>query len=218
MQRTSKFGVFFLAVALPVVIGALTLKTHTPEPTHFGKPLSYWLADGFSFLSSVGGRPPAESAFRSMGSKAVPFLIAALGRTDGPFKQLYLRCYPKLPLKLKTSLPRPYTSYAIRGRAVLALTFLGPTAKPAIPSLLNLLRNDSDGTRRANVINCLDAIDNGDYLEEVIDAFKTARNDPDPLVAQAAWGKLNRRFPIGYLQLNDFETTLRKEYEKIDKK
>lgn len=221
MQRTTQFGMLLLAVALAVALGRLTLKTHQPEPWHLGKPASYWLTDGFTLLPGVDDRPPAESAFRCMGSNAVPFLIATLARTDGPLKQIYLRCYPKLPAKLRTRLPRPASADALRDRAFLVLRIMGPTAKAAIPPLLNVLTNDPGGMRRVNAIVCLDAIDTG-HLEEVVDAWRKARNDPDPLVARMATDALRRRFPIGYLPLGSHEISLLREgaeaYEKVDKK
>ena len=212
MQRTTRFGILFLVVALAVALGRLALKPDRSEALHLGKPISYWLTDGFTFTPGVDGRPQAESAFRCMGSNAVPFLIATLGKTDGALKQIYLRCYPKLPAQLTRRLPRPFSADALRGRAILALTLIGPAAKPAIPSLLKLLVNDRDGRRRANALRCLDAIDNGQYQEDVVGTLERARRDPDPLVARTATDTLKRRFPIGYLPVGAGL------YEKIDKK
>ena len=221
MQRTTKFGILFLAVALTVALGRLALKTHRPEPSYLGKPVSFWVIDGFTW-SPGKGRPPAESAFRSMGSNAVPFVIATLAKTDGPFQQIYLRCYPKLPAKLRAQLPHPTPADAIRNRAILALALLGPSAKAAIPALLNVLTNDPASMHRANAVHSLDAIDNGDFQHEVIDALKRAETDADPWVARTATQTLKRRLPLGFLPLTDREMSMFREGahppEKIGKK
>jgi hypothetical protein len=136
-----------------------------------------------------------------MGSNAVPFLIDTLGKTDGPLKRMYVGCYPKLPAKLRMRLPRPASADVLRSRAILVLMRMGPTAKAAIPSLLNVLANDPDARRRANAVACLDAIDNGDFQEDVLYALKRARGDPDPLVARMAINTLKCRFPLGFPRL-----------------
>ena len=164
------------------------LKPRPPEP-YLGKSINYWLTDGFSIPPGADDRPPAESAFRCMGSNAVPLLIADLGKSDGPLKRIYSR----------KQAPRPVSADTVRGRAVLALAIIGPSAKAAIPALLSELTNDPGGMRRANTVVCLDAIDNGDYQERVVAAVMRARTDPDSRVARAAIGVLERRFPLGVL-------------------
>jgi len=221
MQRTTKFGILMLVMAFAIAIGRLALKTDQPEPSYQGKPVSYWLTDGFTFSPSVDDRPPAESAFRCLGANAVPFLIATLGRTDGPLKQIYLRCYPKLPAKLRTQLPRPASADALRGRAILSLRIIGPAAKAAIPSLLNVLTNDPGAMRRANAVVCLDTIDGGHLQTEVVDAWLRVRSDPDPVVARMATEVLRRHFPLGVLEIKDGEISLVRGgdvYEKVHKK
>ena len=197
MPKKAKFGMLLLIAAFAVAIGELAVKSYQPRPRYLGKPVSYWLSEGFSLPHSYDESPPAELAFRSMGSNAVPFLTTKLGKTDGALQDMYLRYYPKLPLKLRKQLPRPFSADELRGRAILALTLIGPPAKPAIPSLLNVLANETNGLRRANAIFCLDAIDNGAYQNEVVDAWLRARSERDPMVAAAATSVLNRRFPLG---------------------
>ena len=222
MQKRTKFGILLFFVAFAVAIGRLAPKSHQPVSSYLGKPVSYWLNDGFSIPSDLDGRRPSESAFRCMGSNAVPFLIAALGQTDGPLKHFYCRCYPQLPVKVRKKWPRPTSADELRGRAIIALALIGPTAKQALPSLLNVLAKDTNAFRRANAVLCLDAVDNGNYQEEVVDAWRRARSDADPMVAQAATAVLRRRFPLGYLPLGGHEMSVVREgtnvYEEIDKK
>jgi hypothetical protein len=218
MQRRTKFGILLLFMAFAVAIGTLALKSRQPESSYLGKPESYWLNDGFSIPRDIDGRRPAESAFRCMGSNAVPFLIAALGQTDGPLKHFYSRCYPQLPVKVRKKLPRPTSADELRGRAIIALTLIGPTAKPALPSLLNVLAKDTNAFRRANAVVCLDAVDNGNYQEEVVDAWLRARSDPDPWVARAATGVLRRRFPLGVFRIDFHEMSLPREGFDINEK
>ena len=199
----TKFAILFLSVVLAVSLGWLVRKADRPEPLYQGKPVSYWINEGFSLPLGSDDRPPAESAFRSMGSNAVPFLIATLGKTDGPLKRIYIQCYSKLPAKFNRQMPRPCSADTIRGRAILALTLIGPTAKAAIPSLLNVLTHDPDRMRRANTVACLDSIDDGQLQEEVVDALKRARCDTDPYVARRAIETLKRHFPLGFSRLPD---------------
>ena len=210
MQRTSKFAVVLLVLAFALAAGRLALKTNQPQPAYLGKPVSYWLTDGFSFSSSVDGRLP-ESAFRRMGSNAVPFLMATLARTDGPLKQIYFSCYTKLPVRVQKQLPHLVPADVARRRAIFALAIIGPAAKPAIPALLKVLANDPDGLRRGNAVTCLDAIDGGQLQNEVVDAWLRARSDPDPVVARTATDVLRWRFPLGVLQLDAQGTTLVRE-------
>ena len=153
-----------------------------------------------------------------MGSNAVPFLIATLGKTDGPLQQVYFCCYPKLPVKLRKKLPHPASADVLRGRAIIALTLIGPTAKPAIPSLLRVLAKDTNAFRRANAVMCLDAVDNGNYQEEVVDAWLRARSDPDPKVERQAVGVLKRRFPLGVFRMDFREMSYAREGADINEK
>jgi HEAT repeat protein len=203
MQRVIKFSMLIFAVVLAVVLGRLAFKAHQPEASYLGKPASYWLSEGFTYSLGVEGRPPAESAFRFMSSNSVPFLTAALARTDGPLEQVYLGFYPKLPIKLRMRLPQPVAADVLRRRAICALMLIGPPARAAIPSLLNVLTNDPDKIQRSFAVACLDAIDNGDLQDEVVDAWKQARSDVDPLVARSAANVLARHFPLGFLPLDD---------------
>jgi hypothetical protein len=194
MHRTSKFSILLVATSLAFAIVWLAFKTAQPKPSYQGKPVNYWLHE-LNF--ATGDVRRAEWAFRFMDSNAVPFLVATLDKTDGPLKQVYFRCYPKLPAILKTKLPRPVPADELRDYAISALGAIGPAAKPAIPSLLNVLANAPNGSRRQNVLTSLDAIDGGQYQQEVLDAWLRARSDSDPEVARVATTILTRRFPLG---------------------
>ena len=133
MQMKTRFAILLLGVFVAVSLGWLIRKPDQPEPIYQGKPVSYWVNDGFSLPPGGDDRPPAESAFRSMGSNAVPFLITTLGKADGPLKRIYIHCYSKLPAKFSRQIPRPRSTDTIRGHSILALTLMDQQLKQQSP-------------------------------------------------------------------------------------
>ncbi|MBM3840233.1 MAG: hypothetical protein FJ398_20160 [Verrucomicrobia bacterium] len=97
---------------------------------------------------------PAE-ALRQIGSKAVPYLIAALKRQDSVVSTNYRRFYASLPVRVSELLPFPSLPAAeIRQAAAAALGEQGTAATPAVPALIQA-RQDPDVTVRLNASRAL---------------------------------------------------------------
>jgi len=110
------------------------------EPVYQGKPLTLWLDEGrrHDWLS-----PMAQTAVRTMGSRAVPVLLDMAEIRDSPFRRSLAH------------LAEEYDWHNIRIRPYdqsLEMTYygfklLGPATKPAIPRLIRLLHSDAPETR-----------------------------------------------------------------------
>jgi HEAT repeat protein len=118
------------------------LPPEVPEPVYDGKPLGYWLTDG-SYL------PPGLTN----DSNAVPFLIRAV-RTDSWFGATIYRkqVWPKLPASIQKRLPPPPVGNPLNTRlhAVEVLGRMGAMAKPAVPALIRVLKEDDNYYIRCN--------------------------------------------------------------------
>ena len=114
------------------VAGALLLffAIRSDEPTHGGRRLSHWL--GRLWHSDDKVRLEAEVAIRLMGTNAVPHLIRMLPERDSAwrieFSQNWDRARPFL-VRLRSPL------------AAHALGIIGPSAKDAVPFLIQNMTN-----------------------------------------------------------------------------
>jgi len=134
------------------------------EPEYRGKTASAWFevyvsdAGSRTFVfptvlhrPSLGGRPssqrPEESALQALlvlGPKAVPALTRPLrtGPFDSPtYARLLVRMPPEIWDRVEGAIPNPAERSSRRRLALEILARLGPQAKDAVPTLLNLLRS-----------------------------------------------------------------------------
>ena len=130
-----------LSVLLAAFIGivAWQVMLHR-EPTFQGKSLTFWLDEGrrHDWLS-----PMAETAVKTMGGRAVPILLEMAEISDSSSRRtliLLASRYDWLPMHI-----RPHEQ--ILEMTVYGFRLLGPAAKPAVPELIRLLRNDATETR-----------------------------------------------------------------------
>ncbi len=143
-----------------------------PDPVYEGHRLSYWLdRSSPSNALGYHGFEVNESFYDSLDSDAVPYLIHTLKATDGLMRRIYLRVWLRLPLALKRHLRAPllqprvlagWTGYQqgrkpgmvpmfasgpisgadLRLESCVLLSWVGADARPAIPELVHLLRED----------------------------------------------------------------------------
>ncbi|MBI5386123.1 MAG: HEAT repeat domain-containing protein [Verrucomicrobia bacterium] len=130
--------------AAAVLIGALLFVWLRPrEPEYQGRRLSEWLK-GFSYLQpndtedTEARATEAAVAVRAMGTNCLSTLMAMLQAKDSSLKRHVTRWLDK------QSVIRFHFSNAadLRNQAELAVGALGPLAKPAIPRLVTLLKDD----------------------------------------------------------------------------
>lgn len=119
------------------------------EPTYDGKPTSFWLNN----VRSPNGMQETIKAFKAMGSNAVPFLIATLARKpsklgeavdDKLYKDDVARYVPK---GVVNALPSAMRTEDRRENAAFLLGEIGPDAEAAIPALMTVLNDPTEGWR-----------------------------------------------------------------------
>ena len=124
-----------LAVAAVAVLGgallwAVTRPPAVPDPVYNGHPVSYWVR------SQV-------TTDLVLDSNAVPYLVQRL-KADGPLRKAYDRLWYHLPAWVHVRLPSPVDKDLVRQTSCILLGNLGTKAKPAIPDLIRLSREDYD--------------------------------------------------------------------------
>jgi hypothetical protein len=164
------------------------LRWHKPEPVYGGHPLSYWLAGGDG---KVARNPhlPFPVYPEGLDSNALPHLIGALKRKSSWPESSYSWFYLKCPPSLTARLPNPFYASVVRERATDFLAKLGPAARPAVPALIDTLRNDKEFVIRGQAAYALGAI--GDDEPSVIDALRAAGSDTNGYEAFNATTALN---------------------------
>ena len=131
--------VFALLAVITLVVVAI-LASHSQEPVYQGKRLSVWLQDYGDGGSSVGA-PVTDEAIRQMGTNAIPWLLKLLHSKDSNLKVALTRLLGK-----QSVIQFRFTfASAHYGRACRAFKALGPTAKAAVPPLIELLDNQEAG-------------------------------------------------------------------------
>jgi HEAT repeat protein len=130
------------------------------EPAYQGKTLNAWMEQSSRYLSADRKSPDrakrdeAEAAIRQIGTNALPTLLGMVRAKDSALKTKLLvlgrrQHIFKLPFK-------PATYY--HARATYGFGALGPMAKPAVPALIESLR-DKDKDVRAAAASCLALMD-----------------------------------------------------------
>lgn len=162
------------------VVAWLLLRPRPQEPVYQGKTLSQWLqrVDVWYSTSPVA----AEPALLIMGTNAVPFLIADLRAREFPLeKKLYpfLARHSLLPSDFRLASYRRY-------RALKALPFLGPLAKPAIPALADCLDRPENALDAVNALSHDDPGGKPSLAPEATPAFLKALTNSTPQIRSIA--------------------------------
>lgn len=130
----------------------------------------------------------------SLDSNAVPYLVQGLKTRDSAFRSAYNRAWPHFPDWLKRSAPAPTSVASARYRCIWLLANLGTTARPAIPELVHVLREDDNANFRAAAASALGLIANGKD-QPVVEALEAATKDTDANVRAAGGRVLSRIDP-----------------------
>jgi hypothetical protein len=116
------------------------LANASPEPVYEGHTISYWLSNSEAFFSGGTGLPQALLN----DSNAVPVLVEALKRDS------------------RLGAPPPGDNLVIRYRAAIALGAMRQVAKPAIPALVQALKEEESLSVRGAEAEALGHIGKGD--------------------------------------------------------
>ena len=195
-----------LLAVLGGVIWWATCRPAVPDPVYAGHPLSYWL-DRSSPSNPLASEAGIQSLNNTLDSNAVPYLIHALKTQESLRSRLYRRVYLRLPAGWKRNLraptlnafvlggwggqlqikngttpifvPGPISAGDLRLESCVLLSWLGPDARPAIPQLILVLREDDFSMVRWCAALALGKIANPDD-KNALDALNAAiLNDKD---------------------------------------
>ncbi|EEF57325.1 HEAT repeat domain-containing protein [Pedosphaera parvula] len=135
--------VVIVSLVLICVVGLTWLVWPTPEPSYNGKPLSFWLEQArtstragelrpvFPSMQTNGEYAEIVQAFHSMGSNAVPVLVA--NAKDSDLKILCQRLLDK-----QSFIKFQFTStFEHNATAIHALSLVGTSALPALEKMLS---------------------------------------------------------------------------------
>lgn len=102
MKRRTIIGV---AIAVLVTVGMAAIlwrsSPRTPMPVYQGKTAGQWLGEVFT------NQTAALTAFRAMGTNAMPFIIQAFEKKDSILDRLCQWSYPRLPAGVRKHVSRP---------------------------------------------------------------------------------------------------------------
>ena len=175
-----------LLVAVLATIAVLAMVPSPRDPVYDGKQVSEWLRQPLLFDSVFGPVDVVDSwnADVKFDSNALPYLVKALRKTDGPFHRPYATLFGKLSGRVQAHLPWPGDAWILRANAALALGKMGQMAEPAVPVLIAMMKDEKVTSARICAAQALGEI--GDNQPAVMDALQVAQIDTNMGVAVAA--------------------------------
>jgi len=135
--------------------GGLFVLFRFREPSHKGKPISYWVNRACRYDASE-----AVEEVTMIGSPSVPLLISNLHARDTTFRVAYAEFREIAPDWLSNRLPEVPRADEIRCSAERVLGFLGTNAVAAVPDLIQYLKC-STTDEAGNIVTTLAAIGPG---------------------------------------------------------
>ena len=118
--------------------------TRQRAPIYQGKPLSYWVRQSQLWQDERFRPEMVQTNLPTPDSRAIPFLMHYLERPQHQFGPFYSNAWQRLPARLQRHLPQPDDPATIQISATEMLHRMGPAAKPAIPALIRILREEKD--------------------------------------------------------------------------
>lgn len=217
MRKRSRILFALAVVAVVGAIAWLALRPKVQEPVYGGKPLSVWLESYNS--SDTVALEQLHEAIRHIGTNTIPLLLRRLQAKDSPLMLKLVALARKqhiFPVKFteaeilqeqacfgfvalgedgRDAVPELIKIYNKRGSSntvysvTLALAYIGPEAKQAVPSLLRSL-DEADDAERAAAALALGNIRADPQL--VVPALMKCLTDKEGLDNQSAIYALSR--------------------------
>src|SRR5258708_22302005 len=182
------------------------------ETVYKGKPLSAWLNDLYPQLNEDTNQA-ASAAFRQMGTNAIPALLEIIQSGDPPFEDLVSELNRMQSLVHFLNHMQSLVHFPVRERwhqrwaASRALYAMGTNARPAFPTLTNLLLHDRTATYGALPLAAM--------VTEALPPLLAAFTNQSPFIRRAAAGALaeersdlNIVVPALIARLNDGDTNV----------
>jgi HEAT repeats len=171
------------------------------EPSYHGKPLTAWLEQYGTNISShsgtntsfrpgpgpVGRAVEAQAALRQIGAKALPTCLALITARESPLKVKLLTLVPASWLRrLHLPTPAEYRKRLESHRLLGAdgLGAVGEQARPALPALLSVLGHNKDRAARQAAITALNFL--GPIASDAVPELITCLKDPDQFTRMRA--------------------------------
>jgi hypothetical protein len=169
-----------LAILIVAITGGVTWLALRPrEPVYLGKPMSFWVnsLDAYNPYGAPSDYGIFEKNRHLLGTNAVTIVIRALEKRDPHGQAIYERVLARLPAWLGRQLPGPVYTASLRGHALDMFSMLTTDAKPAIPALIRILKEDQDELHRTKAVFCLENLGRGN--KAATKALIQALNDKD---------------------------------------
>jgi hypothetical protein len=125
-------------------------------------------------------RPPDPELIRQLGARALPPLIKALSIDHPTLERGYDNISSVLPDFISSRLPQVFSAEGRRLNAIVWVGLLGPAAKPAVPKLIKLLKDDILDVNAAKSLAMI-----GPAAQEAIPALTVALQERRPFAATA---------------------------------
>ncbi|EEF60945.1 HEAT repeat domain-containing protein [Pedosphaera parvula] len=131
----------FLALPCLLLLGGLAWQVLRPrEPVYQGKTLTQWLRQGIGSTNAEDEKLIVK-AVTIIGTNALPVLLQKIQATDSPLKLKFISLIERQSfVEIKFTKAWESKSEATEGFCI-----LGPSAKPAVPKLTELLQYDDSG-------------------------------------------------------------------------
>lgn len=212
ISRPFRIILILAGIAIACLVG---WKVFIPrQPSYNGKPLSYWISryeDVMSGKVSMRSNEQQETdkALREIGTNALPYLLKLASRKDSAVKQRLFSIYRRQSwLKLPI-----HDAQFYRAESTYGFGALREIAKPAIPALIRMLKNEDFHVR---AIAASDLANIGPEAEEAIPALfplLDEQNHGIPIIeAMMALGQIHRRPEIVLPRLLEFLNGDRKDW------
>jgi len=162
MNKRVRIMLAILLLAAVSVSGWRFLHAYFHEPAYQGKSVSVWIQ------SLTNGIPAmqARAALQKIGLPAVPYLVAAFGKSDDLLTKTYSKLWYNSPAAARRLLPEPFPWQATRTRIAEAIGFIGhhhwwvegagdaptpPELERAVNVLARALADPKPGVRSSSV-------------------------------------------------------------------
>jgi HEAT repeat protein len=169
--------VAFAMVLVPGLIWLVCYLRRPPDPVYQGKTMSAWvkqeMQSGTGSIDSVGGAlvsgAPMVTTYRTSnktfayllndrGPDILPYLIKALKARDSRLWEPYVWLRSHLPNFIGRRLPQWVEPRRVRQRVVMLIEGMGSVAKPAVPTLCEIMLHEQDDTTRLCAVNAINFI------------------------------------------------------------
>lgn len=163
----------FCVPTIACVLGWVLVVSGEREPVYQGRSLSSWMS-AFPMNWTEVSKPEksaeqqlrAIEAITQMGTNTIPVFLRWLQARDGPMKEkliVFIQGHPKIPYQ-------PQSAAQKHQMAVRGLRILGPRAKPACESMVQIA-NASDAETKWMIMNLLKEVYLLDATRARLDTF-----------------------------------------------